>query len=182
MSYPQIPFKMSEITIQPQAKLCMQKLHITEEEVLETINEWESGDIEATTPTEANTLAAFPETADEIPAFYSSARTFPERNIIIAVKYSTTIKKQQDKVKIHASVHWVSTRPPLELSNDLSEAPGDWLEPKGLQLNTELPPITLLLHEYQVKLLMIALTLFDPRNTEQQHDTNVLLEIFEELL
>src|SRR5437588_2190613 len=95
MSYPRIPFKTSEITIQPQAKLCMQKLHITEEEVLTTINECESGDIEATTPTEANTLAAFPKTAEEIPAFYSSERTFPERNSVIEVKYSTTIKKQQ---------------------------------------------------------------------------------------
>src|SRR5882762_5413318 len=114
MSYPVTPFKKSDITIQPQAKLCMQKLLITEEEVLTTINEWENGEDETATLAETQTLTEYPEKAEEIPAFCTSERTFPERNIIICIKYSTTIKKQQGKTKIHASVHWVSTRPPLD--------------------------------------------------------------------
>src|SRR6266705_4727079 len=105
MYYPIIPFKKSEIAIQPQAKLCMQKLHVNEEDVLKTINEWENGDIQSTTPAEAQTLAEYPEKADELPAFYSSEKTFPERNITLCVTYSTSMKKQQGKIKIHASVH-----------------------------------------------------------------------------
>jgi len=136
MSYPSSPFKKHEITIQPQARLCMQKLHITEEEVLTTINEWESGEFEGMTPEEADELVAFPESADDIPAFYSLERPFPQQQRVICVTYSTSIKKQRGKRKIHAHIHWVNTRPPLDLlyGRDLTRAPEtvqgrDWLIP-----------------------------------------------------
>jgi len=186
MYYPIIPFKKSEITIQPQAKLCMQKLHVTEEDVLTTINEWENGDIQSTTPAEAQTLAEYPEKADELPAFYSSEKTFPERNITLCVTYSTSMKKQQGKIKIHASVHWVAVQPPLDFCPDATgkcpedssghlpatEAPADWLEPK----------FTLNLQKYQIELLIRMLPLLKSRNREEQQDINVLLEILEQLL
>src|SRR5260370_6528473 len=75
-----------------------------------------------------------PVTWNDLKTNPGAERTFPERNSIIAVKYSTAIKKQQGKVKIHASVHWVSTRPPLDhLSDDVPEGAGDWLEPAGVK-------------------------------------------------
>ena len=137
MSYPQFPFKMSDITIQPQAKLCMQKLHITEEEVLTTMNEWESGDVTATDPITANQFAAFPELENEIPALYEQQRDFPERNLTIVVTYSTTIKTRQGKRKICAHIHWVSTQLPLTLIHSPTELEtfGDWLEPMKQPVN-----------------------------------------------
>jgi len=186
MSYPTKPFKKGEITIQPQAKLCMQKLHVTEEDVLTTINEWENGDIGSTTPEEALTLAEYPEKADELPAFYSSEKTFPERGITLCVTYSTSMKKQRDKTKIHASVHWVAAQPPLDFCPDATtkcpedssdhlpttEAPADWLQPK----------FTLHLQKYQIKLLLRALPRLKSRSIEEQQDINVLLKILEHVL
>jgi len=58
-----------------QAQTLYAKIAISlKKRILETINEWESGDIEATTPTEANHGSqSFPETADrKYPPFYSS--------------------------------------------------------------------------------------------------------------
>src|SRR6266568_9180732 len=110
-----IPFTKQTITIQPQARLCMQTLGISDDEVLTTINEWESGKVDATDPTTAQTLAAYPETEEEIPASYDAERDFPQRNQIINVKYSTSFKKYRGKTIIKASVHWVSIRPPLDV-------------------------------------------------------------------
>jgi hypothetical protein len=186
MSYPKIPFRKSEITIQPQAKLCMQKLHVTEEDVLTTINEWESGDIQSTTPEEGQILVEYPEKADELPAFYVSDRTFPERGITLCVIYFTSVKKQRDKTKIHASVHWVSTKPLLDFCPDAPtqcpedssrhlpapEAPADWLEPK----------FTLHLQKYQIKLLLRALPRLKSRSREEQQDIHVLLKMLENVL
>src|SRR2546423_650008 len=77
-SYSMIPFTKRTIIIQPQARRCMQKLGISEDEVLTAINEWESGEVDATDPQTAQTLAAYPETEAEIPAFYDSERDFSE--------------------------------------------------------------------------------------------------------
>jgi len=198
MSYPQIPFKKSDITIQPQARYCMQKLNLTVEDILTTINEWESGETTATDPTTLLRLTEYPELENEIPALYEEEKDFPERNITVVVFYTTTIKKQQGKTKIHASVHWVSTRPPVDFCPEGTEAPADWLQPKKYTNLAQRPspeerekavvdffaaaPITLLLHKYQVKLLMLALTLLNPRNEEEENNTKILLELLEELL
>ena|SRR5579872_2139919 len=106
------PFTKHTITIQPQARLCMQKLNITEEDILTTINEWESGETSATDPATTNQLILYPELANEIPALYEEQRGFPERNITIVVTYSTTIKTHQGKPSIRANIHWVSTHEP----------------------------------------------------------------------
>src|SRR5947209_18262400 len=99
----------------------MQKLHISEDEVLTTINEWETGDVSATDPLTANTLAAYPETANEIPALYESELTFPERNQVMSVTYSTSMKQQRGKTVVYATVHWVSVHPPLNFHSKKAE-------------------------------------------------------------
>jgi hypothetical protein len=125
------PFTKHTITIQPQARLCMQKLNITEEDILTTINEWESGKTNATDPITANRLAANLELENEIPALYEEQRDFPERDITIVVTYSTTIKTRQGKTSIRANIHWVATQVPLATiySPTEPEADRDWLEP-----------------------------------------------------
>ena len=142
MPYPQIPFKMSEITIQPQARYCMQKLNLTVEDILTTINEWESGEAIATDPTTLMRLTEYPELENEIPQLYEYEKDFPERNVTVTVYYTTTIKKQQGKTNVHASVHCISTRPPLDfypedtaptlspITTEDTKAPADWLQPK----------------------------------------------------
>jgi hypothetical protein len=210
MSYPQIPFKMSEITIQPQARYCMQKLNLTVEDILTTINEWESGEVIATDPTTLMRLTEYPELENEIPQLYEYEKDFPERNVTVTVYYTTTIKKQQGKTNVHASVHWISTRLPLDfcpedtaptlppVTTENTKAPADWLQPKKYTNRAQRPspeerekavvdffaaaPITLLLHKYQVKLLMLALTLLNPRNEEEENNTKILLELLEEVL
>ena len=125
------PFTKRTVTIQPQARDCMQKLGISEAEVLTTINEWESGDVEATDPIAAHTLAAYPETAAEIPAFYDSERDFPERNQTISVKYSTSCKQRRGTTIVIATVHWVSVQPSPETLFFEDPQPGiDWLGPR----------------------------------------------------
>src|SRR5438132_586482 len=47
-SYSMATFTKRTVTIQPQARLCMQKVGISEDEVLTAINEWESGEVDAT--------------------------------------------------------------------------------------------------------------------------------------
>ena len=115
----------------------MQKLHITEEEVLTTINEWESGDVTATDPITANQFAAFPALENEIPALYEQQRDFPERDLTIVVTYSTAIKTRQGKRKIRANIHWVSTRLLLTIIHSPTELEtfGDWLEPMKQSVN-----------------------------------------------
>lgn len=108
------PFTKHTITIQPQALLCMQKLHLTEEDILTTINEWECGEASATDPATTSQLAIYPELANEIPALYKEQRDFPERNRTIVVTYSTTIKTRQGKPSIRANIHWISTQVPPE--------------------------------------------------------------------
>jgi hypothetical protein len=109
----------------------MQKLGISIDDVLTTINEWESGEVDATDPNTAQTLAVSTETEEKIPAFYDYERDFPERNQIINVKYSTSFKQWRGKTSIIAAVHWVCVRPSLlaQFSED-TQPDIDWLEPK----------------------------------------------------
>ena len=128
-------FTKRTVTIQPQARLCMQKLGISEDDVLTAINEWESGEVDATDPQTAQTLAAYPETEAEIPVFYDSERDFSERSEIINVKYSTSIRQRRGKTRILAIVHWVCVRPSLAdlFSPETQPRDSDWLQPKPKQ-------------------------------------------------
>ena len=92
MPYPSLPLTKRRITIEPQARRCMEHLGITADEVLITMNEWESSSVVATDPLTANTLAAYPETAEEIPAFYEVERTFPGHRLTLTIFYSTSVK------------------------------------------------------------------------------------------
>jgi hypothetical protein len=123
----------STITIQPQARLCMEKLGISQEDVVTTITEWESQNVIATDPNTANTIAIYPEKADDIPAFYISERTLYDRNLTLIVYSSTSIKSHQGKTKITVAVHWVSVQPPLDsrfVATSEVNPSEDWLEPK----------------------------------------------------
>jgi hypothetical protein len=91
MAFPTKPLTKRRITIEPQARQCMEHLGITDEEIVATVNEWESGWVVATDPRTANTLAAYPEAAEEIPAFYEAERTFPEHDLTLVVYYSSHI-------------------------------------------------------------------------------------------
>jgi hypothetical protein len=111
MLYPSLTKR--RITIEPQARRCMAYLGITDEEVVLTMHEWESSSVVATDPLTANTLAAYPETAQEIPAFYEVERTFPERHQTVAVYFSTSMKPRPEKPPIvSATVHWVNASGP----------------------------------------------------------------------
>jgi hypothetical protein len=88
----------------------MEHLGITADEVLMTMNEWESSSVVATDPLSADTLATYPETAEEILAFYEAERPFPEHQLTLTVYYSTSMKPRPGKPTIvSATVHWVSS-------------------------------------------------------------------------
>ena len=111
MAYPSFPLTKRRLTIEPQARRCMAHLGITADEVILTINEWESSSVVATDPLTANTLAAYPETAEEIPAFYEVERTFPEHHLTLTVYYTTSMTPRPGKRPIvSATVHWVSSQ------------------------------------------------------------------------
>jgi len=89
----------------------MEHLGITVEEVLMTINEWEASSVVSTDPITLNTLATYPDTAEEIPAFYEVERTFPEHHLTLTVFYTTSIRPRPGKPTIvSATVHWVSSQ------------------------------------------------------------------------
>jgi hypothetical protein len=46
-------------------------------------------------------------------------------------------------------------------------------------LNPTLPPITLLLHEYHINILLRALIHYTPVNEDEAHDRKTLLDILE---
>ena len=111
MAFPTTPLTKRRITIEPQARHCMETLGITAEEVVTTMNEWDSSSVVATDPKTADTLATYPETADEIPAFYEAERAFPEHYLTLTVYFSTSMKPQRGKPNlVSATVHWVSSQ------------------------------------------------------------------------
>jgi hypothetical protein len=122
MPYPSFPLTKRRLTIEPQARRCMEHLGITADEVLTTMNAWESSSVVATAPMTANTVATSPETAEEIPAFYEAERTFPEHHLTLTVDFSTSMKPRPGKPTIvSATVHWVSSHAILEDREPLPE-------------------------------------------------------------
>jgi hypothetical protein len=130
MPYPSLTKR--HITIEPQARRCMEHLGITADEVIMTILEWENSSVVATDPMTANTLAAYPETADEIPAYYENERAFPEHHLTLAVYFSTSMTPRLGKPTIvSATVHWVSSQAILEDLEPLTAGElTDWLKPR----------------------------------------------------
>jgi hypothetical protein len=127
------------VIIQLQAKACMDKEQVSFEEVLETMNEWESGSVDCTNPTEAVRLAAYPEVEDKerIPTLRTDEKDFPNR--CITVTYTTSFKTRKGKIIKYATVHWVAVEVPHSeyfTPNDLPEEvdrnkPADWLQPRA---------------------------------------------------
>ena len=110
MTYPRTPITKARLTFLPQARYCMDKLGITEDEVLTAMTEWESSSVIATDPKTANILATYPETVHEIPAFYEAERDFPERNLTLVVYFSTSIQPRCGKPhRRSVTVHWISS-------------------------------------------------------------------------
>ena len=132
MPYPSFPLPKRRLTIEPQARRGMAHLGISADEVLSTINEWESSSVVATDPLTANTLAAYPETAEEIPAFYEAERTFPEHDLTLTVFYTTSMTSRPGKRPlVSAIVHWVCAHAILENQEPLPERePNEWLKPR----------------------------------------------------
>jgi hypothetical protein len=88
----------------------MEHLGITADEVLTTMNAWESSSVVATDPKAADTLATYPETAQEIPAFYEAEKDFPEHHLTLTVYFSTSMTPRPGKPPlVSATVHWVSS-------------------------------------------------------------------------
>ena len=132
MPYPSFPLTKRRLTIEPQARRCMAHLGITADEVLITMNEWESSSVVATDPLTANTLAAYPETAAEIPAFYEAERPFPEHQLTLTVFYTTSMTRRPGKRPlVSATVHWVCSQAILEDREPLPERElNEWLKPR----------------------------------------------------
>ena len=137
-NHPVMPrFTKHTVTIQPQAQYCMEKEHVNLKEVLETMNDGDSGKTDCTNPLEANRLAAYPEVEDKehIPTLKTDEKDYP--NCRISVDYTTSFKTTAGKTTKYATIHWVSVGEPLckyfstnDPAEDInSEKPTDWIHP-----------------------------------------------------
>ena|SRR2546421_2816200 len=131
-------FAKHTVTIQPQAQRCMEKEHVSFEKVLETLNEWESGDVQCSNINEMMRITEYPEAEDEeqIPTFCKMEKDFADRRV--SVTYSTSYQEQAGKIIKYATVHWVSVGPPLAdfLTKDQPQVLHNWLEPRTIKQRT----------------------------------------------
>src|SRR5690348_13991643 len=104
-------FTQDTVIIQPQAQACMDKERVSFEEVLETLNEWESGDVQCSDINEMMRITDYPETEDteHILTFCDMEKDIADRRI--SVIYATSFQKQAGKTRKYATVHWVSVMP-----------------------------------------------------------------------
>jgi hypothetical protein len=134
-------FTKHTVTLQPQAQYCMEKEHISVEEILETLNEWESGNVQCTNIKDLMLITEHPETEDEeqIPTFCEMEKDIADRRM--NVTYSTYFHEQAGKKIKYATVHWVSVSPLLTdmFSNDHPQASYDWLEPRTRKHSRKIP-------------------------------------------
>ena len=110
----------------------MDKEQVSLEELLDTLNEWESGETSGSNAYEATALAAYPEMEDEkcIPTLQTREKDFPNRRVYVI--FTTSFQKQPGKMRKRATIHWVCVGPTLAdgYEKDYDQAPLDWLEPK----------------------------------------------------
>src|SRR5438270_9593803 len=101
-------FTKHTVTIQPQAQACMEKERVSFEEVLETLNEWESGDVQCSNINEMMRITDYPETeeAEHILTFCDMEKDIADRRI--SVTYSTSFQEHKGKIRKCAAVHWIS--------------------------------------------------------------------------
>ncbi len=106
-------FTKRTVTIQPQAHDCMLKENVSFEELLETLNEWESGDISCSNANEGGVLAAYPSLEDEqcIPTLQTREKDFASRRVYVT--FTTSFQKQAKKMTKRATIHWVCVGPTL---------------------------------------------------------------------
>jgi hypothetical protein len=131
-------FTKDTITIQPQARACMEKEHVSFAEVLETLNEWESGDVQCSNIAEMMRITEYPETedAEHILTFCDMEKDIADRRI--SVTYSTSFEEHAGKTRKYATVHWISVMPrlaessPTDQPHELSDPPAAWLKPRSL--------------------------------------------------
>ena len=114
----------------------MEEERVSFDEVLQTLNEWESGDVQCSNINEMMRITDYPETEDteHILTFCDMEKDIADRRI--SVTYSTLFQKQAGKTKKYATVHWVSVMPrlaeysPTNHPNELSDSPAAWLKPR----------------------------------------------------
>lgn len=106
----------------------MYKLKLTEEDILTTMNEWETGESTAINTNVLNDILNNPELENEIPQLIEDTKDFPDRNISITVYYTTSIDRATPKPTVRASIHWVSTKP-MHTSQPDTTIKKDWLKP-----------------------------------------------------
>jgi hypothetical protein len=137
-SFGMAQFNKRTVTVQPQARYCMEKERVNFKEVLETMNNGDSGKTDCTNPQDAHRLAAYPEVEDKehIPTLNTDEKDYADRRV--SVIYTTSFKTNAGKTIKHATIHWVGVSEPLfkysptnEPTEDINkEKPADWLQPR----------------------------------------------------
>src|SRR5947209_9953935 len=111
----------------------MEEERVSFDEVLETLNEWESGDVQCSNINEMMRITDYPETEDKehILTFCDMEKDIADRRI--SVTYSTSFHEQAGKIRKYVTVHWVSvmprlaqSSPPDQQSNELADPPAAW--------------------------------------------------------
>ena len=127
------PFTEKTIYLEGAAHYCMQKLNLTIEDILTTMNEWESGKETPTDPATLNRILENPKLENEIPQLIESQKDFPDRNISITVHYTTSIETRTPTPTVRANIHWISTG---SLTNPIqSIVKRDWLKKRDTETN-----------------------------------------------
>src|SRR5260370_30330029 len=91
------------VTIQTQVQRCIEKEHVSFEEILETLNEWESGDVQCANIEDMMRITEHPEREDEeqVPTFCEMEKDFVDRRIYVT--YSTSYQKQAGNILKYAT-------------------------------------------------------------------------------
>ena len=90
-------FTKHTVTIQSQAKACMEKEQVSFAELLETLNEWESGDTSASNADLGGALAAYPAMENEkcIPTLQTHEKDFGDRSFCYCCSFFYTSRNSR---------------------------------------------------------------------------------------
>src|SRR5712675_1813338 len=102
------PFTKHTINPEGGTFYCMDKLNLTIEDILTTMNEWESGMETPTDPITLNRILENPKLENEIPQLFEAEKDFPDRNISITIHYTTSIDSRTPTPTVLANIHWIS--------------------------------------------------------------------------